>query len=143
MGKKEAKGAKKSSKAAELLKLAKEARKLAYAPYSNFKVGAALRAGGRTYTGANVENASYGLTVCAERVAVLKAVSEGSTELENLVVVTEGEEPRPPCGACLQVLSEWALDLPVVMVTVDGKKKESTVKELLPRAFRTATSVEN
>lgn len=127
----------------EMVEAARKARELAYAPYSNFKVGAALRAGGHLYSGANIENASYSLTVCAERVAVLKAVSEGVRDFEELVVMAEGEEPRPPCGACLQVLSEWALDLPVRMVTVDGKEKQNTVKELLPRAFRTLSSAEH
>ncbi len=120
----------------ELIRLAKEARERAYAPYSEFKVGAALLTeDGEVFTGGNVENASYGLSVCAERVAVVKAVSEGHTKFRRLVVVADTEEPCPPCGVCRQMLYEFAPDMPVLMVNLEGKEKELTVRQLLPEPF--------
>lgn len=120
----------------ELIRLAKEARERAYAPYSEFKVGAALLTeDGEVFTGGNVENASYGLSVCAERVAVVKAVSEGHTKFRRLVVVADTEEPCPPCGVCRQMLYEFAPDMPVLMVNLKGKEKELTVRQLLPEPF--------
>ncbi|MEK7241673.1 MAG: cytidine deaminase, partial [Planctomycetota bacterium] len=96
----------------ELIKKAIEAREKSYSPYSHFKVGAALKTtSGKVYAGTNVENASYGLTVCAERVAVYKAVSEGEREFEALAVFTEADELTPPCGACRQVLWEFSKNL--------------------------------
>lgn len=122
---------------AKLLELAKEARFQAHAPYSGFKVGAALStSSGQVFTGANVENASYGLTVCAERTAVLKAVSEGETNFCDLVVVTDADQPVLPCGACLQVLAEFCGHLPILTVNLKGKKLEQDLSELLPQPFK-------
>jgi cytidine deaminase len=121
---------------AELVRKAVEARKLAYAPYSHFRVGAALLAkDGRIFTGCNVENASYGLTVCAERVALFKAVSEGAREFLAIAVAC-GEGPCAPCGACRQVLYEFAPDLLVIMADGDGKNWQTRkLGELLPQGF--------
>jgi len=121
-----------------LINLANEARKLAYAPYSNYPVGAALRTKtGRFYTGVNVENAAYPQTMCAERVAIFKAVSEGETEFEVIAVVTNNG--GSPCGGCRQVMAEFGLDAIVLFADGDGNlKKEMTVSELLPEAFTPA-----
>jgi len=118
-----------------LIDLANEARRRAYAPYSNYPVGAALRTkSGRLYTGVNVENASYPQTMCAERVAIFKAVSEGETEFEVIAVVTNNG--GSPCGGCRQVMAEFGLDTIVLMGDGEGKLvKETTVNELLPEAF--------
>lgn len=119
---------------AELVEQAVAARRLAYAPYSKFPVGAALRtASGKVYTGCNVENASYGLTVCAERVAILKAVSEGETAFVALAVVTD--IGGSPCGACRQVMAEFAPEMPVVIADTNGGRHHTSVAELLPAAF--------
>lgn len=120
----------------ELIKLAVEARKLAYAPYSKFAVGAALLAeDGRIFTGCNVENASFGLTVCAERVAVLKAVSEGARKFVALAVAC-GDEPCAPCGACRQVLHEFTPDLLVIMADGEGKNwRTAQLTQLFPDGF--------
>jgi cytidine deaminase len=121
-----------------LIDLANEARKLAYAPYSNYPVGAALRTKtGRIYTGVNIENAAYPHTMCAERVAIFKAVSEGETEFEVIAVVTNNA--GSPCGGCRQVMAEFGLDTIVLFADGDGNlKKELTVSELLPEAFTPA-----
>lgn len=118
-----------------LIDLANEARRRAYAPYSNYPVGAALRTkSGRLYTGVNVENAAYPQTMCAERVAIFKAVSEGETEFEVIAVVTNNG--GSPCGGCRQVLAEFGLDTAVLLADGNGKLvKETTVNELLPEAF--------
>jgi cytidine deaminase len=119
---------------AELVDLARNARNQAYAPYSRFLVGAALRtASGRAYTGCNVENASYGLSICAERVAVFKAVSEGEREFEALAVVTE--TMAAPCGACRQVLAEFGLDMQVIVADLEGGREVFTLGDLIPAAF--------
>ncbi len=119
----------------ELLRAANLARQNAHAPYSKYKVGAAVRtASGRVFSGANVENASYGLTVCAERSAVFAAVSAGETSLTEVVVVTENG--ASPCGACRQVLAEFGTpDVPVRMAAPDGSGETLTLGELLPRGF--------
>jgi cytidine deaminase len=118
----------------DLVSLSKEARRRAYAPYSRFAVGAALRtASGREYTGCNVENASYGLSMCAERVAVFKAVSEGEFDFQALAVVSE--TMASPCGACRQVLAEFGLDTRVVIADMENGRKVLTVGDLLPAAF--------
>jgi cytidine deaminase len=121
-----------------LVNLANEARKLAYAPYSNYPVGAALRTKtGRIYTGVNIENAAYPQTICAERVAIFKAVSEGETEFEMIAVVTNNG--GSPCGGCRQVMAEFGLDTIVLFADGDGNiKKELTVSQLLPEAFTPA-----
>ncbi|MDD2922376.1 MAG: cytidine deaminase [Anaerolineales bacterium] len=118
-----------------LIDLANEARKRAYAPYSNYFVGAALRTkSGKIYTGVNIENAAYPHTMCAERVAIFKAVSEGETEFEAIVVATHNG--GSPCGGCRQVMAEFGLDTIVLIADGDGHlQKEMTVNELLPEAF--------
>jgi cytidine deaminase len=116
--------------------LATQARDRAYAPYSRFRVGAAvLTADGQCFLGANVENASYGLTACAERIALWTGAVAGMSTVRFVVVVTDTLQPVTPCGACRQVLSELAPDAVVVMVTVRGQRQEATVGELLPGAF--------
>ncbi len=119
-----------------LIESAKSVRVHAYAPYSNYAVGAALRTkSGRTYTGVNIENAAYPTGICAERVAVFKAVSEGETAFEAIAVVTDNG--GSPCGSCRQVLAEFGLDTVVYIANVDGKLvKTLTVGELLPEAFQ-------
>lgn len=118
----------------ELVAVAREARDTAYAPYSGFAVGAALRTkSGRVYSGSNVENASYGVTICAERVAIFKAVSAGEREFEALAVVSE--TVAPPCGACRQVLAEFGLDTKVIIAGLDDSQEVHTVRDLLPIAF--------
>ena len=103
---------------------------------SGFAVGAALEAeDGTLFTGCNVENATYGLTVCAERVAVWKALSEGARRFRGIAVVTAAGDPTPPCGACRQILWEFAGDIPVVMATVGGKRKRMSLSELFPEPF--------
>ena len=118
-----------------LIDLANTARQRAYVPYSNYPVGAALRTKtGRIYTGVNVENAAYPQTMCAERVAIFKAISDGEKEFEAISVVTDNG--GSPCGGCRQVMAEFALDMIVLMANGNGKLiKETTVKQLLPEAF--------
>ncbi len=121
----------------ELIDLAKQVRKKAYAPYSRYKVGAALLGkSGTVYTGCNVENASYGHTICAERAAVLKAVSEGEREFEAVAVVTKNG--GSPCGACRQVLSEFSPELIIYIADKDGEYRTATLKQLLPDSFTPA-----
>ncbi|MCL4424320.1 MAG: cytidine deaminase [Firmicutes bacterium] len=120
----------------ELIELAKKARRNAYVPYSGFAVGAALLTReGKIYLGANIENASYGLTTCAERTAIFKAVSEGEREFVAMAVVADSEELSSPCGACRQVLAEFGDRIRVIMVNLEGKQQEMTSGELLPAAF--------
>jgi len=119
---------------AELIASATAARERAYAPYSKFKVGAALLArSGQVYTGCNVENAAYGPSMCAERTAVFKAVSEGEREFEAIAVVTENGVS--PCGTCRQVMMEFAPDMTVIIADTRGKVRLATVRELLPDGF--------
>ncbi len=119
-----------------LISEAKKALKNAYAPYSYFKVGAAvLMKSGKIYTGTNVENASYGATVCAERVAIFKAISEGESEILEIAVVTETEEPSPPCGICRQVIAEFSDDAFVFLANTKGDIIETSLSKLLPMAF--------
>lgn len=123
-------------KAEKLIGIASEARKNAYAPYSRFSVGAALlTAGGKVYTGCNIENASYGLTVCAERVALFKAVSEGEQKFEAIAIHADTKNYCTPCGACRQVLMEFGGEALVYMANSQGQYKKMTVAELLPAAF--------
>lgn len=120
-----------------LMKEAVSARELAYVPYSKFQVGAALvTKDGKVYRGANIENASYGLSNCAERTALFKAVSEGDKEFTALAVVADTKRPVPPCGACRQVISEFCPStMKVYLTNLHGDIQETTVGELLPGAF--------
>jgi cytidine deaminase len=119
-----------------LVQAAIKAREFAHAPYSNFRVGSALEAeDGRVFTGCNVENATYGLTVCAERVAVLKAISEGARRFRRIVVVTGAASLTPPCGACRQVLWEFCGDIEVILANLDGRQESLRLQDLFPRAF--------
>jgi cytidine deaminase len=118
----------------ELIDLAAKARQNAYAPYSQYAVGAALLGkSGKTYTGCNVENSVYGLAICAERVALFKAVSRGEQAFEALAVVTSNG--GSPCGACRQVLNEFGPDMRVLIATPEQLVSETVVSRLLPRAF--------
>jgi cytidine deaminase len=121
-----------------LLAAARQARRRAYAPYSRFRVGAAVLGGnGRVYAGCNVENASFGLTCCAERNAVFAMVAAGERRVREMLVIGESGEPLPPCGACRQVLAEFAApDVPVHMCSARGDCRTTTVGELLPFIFR-------
>lgn len=122
----------------ELIEAAGRVRELAYAPYSKFRVGAAIRTkSGKIFTGCNVESASYGLTVCAERVAIWKAVSEGEKEFSRIAVVADTKELTPPCGVCRQIIWEFCGDVPVIFANLRGAVETVSMKELLPRAFDT------
>jgi cytidine deaminase len=121
---------------AGLIAAAAAVREHAFAPYSRFKVGAAVRgSSGRIYTGCNVESASFGLTCCAERVAVFKAVSEGDTELVAVAVVTDVSPPAAPCGACRQVLFEFGRDMAVIRANLTGERIDAVMADLLPDGF--------
>jgi cytidine deaminase len=120
----------------KLVAAAKQARENAHAPYSNFRVGAALRAtSGRVYTGSNVENSTYGLTVCAERVAIFKAVSEGERGFDAIAVVADTDALTPPCGACRQIIWEFCGDAEVILANLKGKREVLRMSALLPRPF--------
>ncbi|AZQ41822.1 cytidine deaminase [Streptococcus anginosus] len=121
----------------ELIDLAIETSKKAYVPYSHFPIGAVLVAkNGQIFTGVNIENASFGLTNCGERTAIFKAISEGVTEFEELIVYGETQKPVSPCGACRQVMAEFfSQDLKVTLVAKDKSTVVMTVKELLPYSF--------
>lgn len=119
-----------------LVSAARAARENAHAPFSKFKVGAALRtASGKVFGGSNVENATYGLTVCAERVAIFKAISEGERKFDAIAVVTDTDEVTPPCGACRQLLWEFCGDVAVVMANLKGKVEVLKMRELFPKPF--------
>jgi cytidine deaminase len=119
-----------------LIAAAKQARENAHAPYSNFRVGAALRStSGRIYGGCNVENATYGLTLCAERVAIFKAISEGERSFSAIAVVTDTETLTPPCGACRQLIWEFCGDIPVSMANLSGRSEVIQMKDLFPKPF--------
>ncbi len=119
-----------------LIDAALAARRLAHAPFSRFLVGAALEVeGGRIITGCNCESASYGLTICAERVAVVKAHSEGIRTATRIAVVADTAEPTPPCGACRQWLWEFGGDMEVILANLDGENGRYRMKDLLPLAF--------
>ena len=122
----------------ELIARAQAARQRAYAPYSDFHVGAAVLADGEVFDGANVENASYGLSVCAERTAILRAVLEGSRELEVVAVVTETAPPATPCGMCLQTIAEFAPDptkVRILLANPQGERYALTLAQALPHGF--------
>ena len=119
-----------------LIEHARLARLRSVAPFSNFHVGAAIQtAAGKVFSGCNIESASYGLTVCAERVAIWKAVSEGERDFARLVIVTDATPLTPPCGACRQVIWEFCRDATIVLVNLDGQREELRIAALLPHAF--------
>jgi cytidine deaminase len=119
-----------------LIEKAKEASKKAYAPYSNYKVGAALLTkSGKVYTGCNIENSSYGLTNCAERTAVFKAVSEGEMEFEEMAIYADSPNLPTPCGACRQVLSEFGSKLKITIIS-NKEQMVTSISELLPLRFK-------
>jgi cytidine deaminase len=112
------------------------ARENAHAPYSHFRVGAALEdASGRVHSGCNIENATYGLTLCAERVAVFKAISEGARTFKRIAVAADTDTLTPPCGACRQILWEFCGDIEIMLVNPRGKSETLQLKDLFPRAF--------
>src|ERR1700693_2026505 len=120
----------------ELIAAARKARENAHAPYSKFRVGAALRAKSKNiYGGCNVENATYGLTVCAERVAVWKAISEGEREFGAIAIVADTVNLPPPCGACRQILWEFCGDIEIILANLRGKVETYRLAELFPKPF--------
>ena len=120
----------------DLLEAALQAREHAHAPYSKFRVGAALASeDGTVYTGCNIENASYGLTMCAERVALFKALSEGARRFRRIAVAADTDTLTPPCGPCRQLLWEFCRDAEVVLVNLNNRTEQFTMRDLLPRAF--------
>ena len=122
----------------QLIEAARRVRENAYAPFSEFKVGSALETDdGEIIAGSNVESASYGLTVCAERVAVWNAISQGKRKIVKIAVVADTEELTPPCGVCRQIIWEFGGDIPVIFANLDGKIETVQMKDLLPRAFDT------
>jgi cytidine deaminase len=119
-----------------LLDAARAARLHAHAPFSGFQVGAALEtADGRIVTGCNVENVTYGLTICAERVALFKAISEGLRQFARIAIVADAEAPTPPCGACRQILWEFGGDLEIILGNLQGETGRYRLKDLLPLPF--------
>jgi cytidine deaminase len=124
------------NKRKELVDAAAAARENSYAPYSKFRVGAAVETkDGKIYSGCNIESASYGLTVCGERVAIWKAVSEGEHEFQQVAVVVDTEELTPPCGVCRQILWEFCGNVPVTLANLNGKSETVMMEDLIPRAF--------
>lgn len=120
----------------DLIAAAKRAREFAVAPFSRFRVGAAVESDDkRIYTGCNVENATYGLTVCAERVSVWKAISEGARVFRRLAVVTDAARLTPPCGACRQIIWEFCGDIPIILANTRGDVKVLQMSELYPHPF--------
>lgn len=119
-----------------LTEAATQARTHAHAPYSHFQVGAALETlDGGVFTGCNIENATYGLTLCAERVAVFKAISEGARKFQRIAVVADTDVLTPPCGACRQILWEFCGDIEITLANLAGKTETLRLKELFPRPF--------
>jgi len=124
---------------ADLLKTAIEVREKAHAPYSKFKVGAAVRtADGRVFAGCNVESASFGLAICAERSALAMAVAAGARELLEVAVVADTDTPCPPCGACRQLIHDFGSKCLIIMGNLKGDERVATIAELLPGAFTDA-----
>ena len=125
-----------SESESQLIAEATAARVRSVAPFSNFLVGAALQTDeGKVFTGCNVESASYGLTVCAERVAIWKALSEGERDFARLVIVADTEQLTPPCGTCRQIIWEFCKHATIVLANLQGQKEELDIADLLPRAF--------
>ena len=121
----------------ELINRAKEARLKAYAPYSKFQVGSAvLTENDSIFTGCNIENVSLGLSICAERVAIFKAISSGCKSIKAIAIICDTEEPCSPCGACRQVMVEFSPDMKVIMVNLENKFKIVKARELLPDFFQ-------
>lgn len=121
----------------KILKLLKETKKQALAKYSKFHVAAALVTDdGHLITGFNIESSSYGLTICAERVALFKALSEGHRKFDRIYIISDLKKPCPPCGACRQVLMDYAPDIKVIMYSDDGQRQEESLADLIPHAFR-------
>lgn len=119
-----------------LIQAAREARERAHAPFSKFRVGSAVQDdSGRIFSGCNIENASYGLSMCAERVAIFKAVSEGAGRLNRVAVVADTQALTPPCGACRQILWEFCGDAELVLSNLTGDEQRMTVGQILPRPF--------
>lgn len=120
----------------KLIEAAVKVRENAHAPFSNFKVGASLLTEtGEIITGCNIENATYGLTLCAERVAIFKAISEGKNKFEKIAIVADTENLTPPCGACRQIIWEFCGDIEVVLANLHGTTKTFQMRELFPNAF--------
>ncbi len=120
----------------ELIEAAKKARENSHAPYSKFRVGAAvITKDGKIFTGCNIETASFSPTICAERVAIWKAVSEGESEFTEIAVVADTEELTPPCGVCRQIIWEFCGDIPVIFANLNDQTKVIQMRELLPYAF--------
>lgn len=120
----------------KLVEKAKKARENAVAPYSNFKVGAAIEVSdGEIITGCNIENATYGLTICAERVAIFKAISEGKKKISRIAIVADTETLTPPCGACRQIIWEFCGDISVILENLNGKTATFQMSKLFPNAF--------
>ena len=125
-----------SESESQLIEEATAARVRSIAPFSKFLVGAALQTDeGKVFTGCNVESASYGLTVCAERVAIWKALSEGERNFARLVIVADTEQLTPPCGTCRQIIWEFCKHATIVLANLHGQKEELHIADLLPRAF--------
>ena len=119
----------------ELVELARKAREFSYSPYSKFKVGAALVTHeGKVYSGCNIENASFGITNCAERTAIFKAVSEGAREIDTIAIIADSDGPCSPCGACRQAMAEFKVKR-VIMANLKGEVKAVSLAELLPYSF--------
>ena len=119
-----------------LVAAAAEARTRAFAPHSHFQVGAALEApDGTVVTGCNVESASYGLTMCAERVAIFKAISEGARKFTRLAIAADTASPTPPCGSCRQIIWEFCGDVEITLVNLEGRSEVMRMKDLFPRPF--------
>ena len=119
-----------------LIEIAKKARNCSLAPFSKFLVGAALRTeAGKIYTGCNIESASYGLTVCAERVAIWKALSECEREFTDLVIVVDTEQLTPPCGTCRQIIWEYTKHAKITLANLRGQSEVVDIRTLLPKAF--------
>ncbi|MEE9169975.1 MAG: cytidine deaminase [bacterium] len=120
----------------ELLSQATKAQSSSHSPYSRFRVGAALQSDdGKIFTGCNIESSSYGLTICAERVALYKAVSEGVRSFRRMLIVTDAQDFCPPCGACRQVIWDFAKNLEIILVNGERQQKRQNITDLYPEAF--------